>query len=281
MPDTADGSAVSHEYILGHSEREIDRLIKQAALIGPVTRRFFAAAGIEAGMRVLDVGSGVGDVAFLAAAMVGERGEVVGADRSAPALQTARARAAEAGLQNVRFVDGDPAELHFDGPFDAVLGRYVLQFQKDPGKMLRGLARHLRPGGLIVFHEIDWGGLESFPPVPTFDRCCRWGAETLRRHGTENRMGVKLYSAFVDGGLPPPTLRLEALIEGPAHNAGVLNLMARLMHTLLPQMEQYGIASAEDLDLPTLVQRMSREADATCSIVRGHTQVGAWCCVHG
>jgi len=279
MPDMTDLSAVPHDYILGHSDREIDRLKKQAVLIEPVTRRFFATAGIETGMRVLDVGSGVGDVAFLAAAMVGERGEVVGADRSALALQTARGRAAECGLRNVRFIDGDPAELDFDGPFDAVLGRYVLQFQEDPGKMLRGLVRHLRPGGVIVFHEVDWGGLESFPPVPTFDRCCRWGVETMRRHGTETRMGVKLYSAFVDGGLPPPKLRLEALIEGPTHNAGILNLMSRLMHTLLLQMEQYGIASAEDLDLPNLVERMTREAVATRSIVRGHTQVGAWCCV--
>jgi ubiquinone/menaquinone biosynthesis C-methylase UbiE len=277
MTDEAGLPAVPHDYILGHSDREIDRLKQQAVLIEPVTRRFFAAAGIETGMRVLDVGSGVGDVAFLAASMVGKGGEVVGADRSAPTLRTARDRAVEAGLRNVRFVDGDPSGLDFDGRFDAVLGRYVLQFQKDPGRMLRDLARHVRPGGVIVFHEIDWGGLESFPPVPTFDRCCRWGVETLRRHGTETRMGVKLYRAFVDGGLPPPTLRLEALIEGPAHNGGILNLMSRLMRTLLPQMEQYGVASAEDLDLRTLVERMSREASATGSIVRGHAQVGAWC----
>jgi hypothetical protein len=129
----------------------------------------------------------------------------------------------------------------------------------------------------MVFHEIDWGGLESFPAVPTFDRCCRLGAETMRRHGTETRMGVKLCRAFADGGLPPPTMRLEALIEGPANNTGILNLMSRLMATLLPQMEQHGVASAQDLDLSSLVERMSREAAVAGSIVRGHTQIGAWC----
>lgn len=276
MNPASDRPAAAGDYILGHSELEIDRLKKQAALIDPVTRRFFAAAGIEAGMRVLDVGSGVGDVAFLAVSMVGEGGEVIGADRSATALREARHRALESKLRNVRFIDGDPTELDFGGRFDAVLGRYVLQFQEDPGRMLRGLARHVRPGGVVVFHEIDWGGLESFPPVPAFDRCCRWGIAALRQHGTESRMGSRLYGAFVDGGLPPPILRLEALIEGPAHNAGILNLMARLMRTLLPQMEQSGIASAADLDLPTLVERMSAEALATRSIVRGHSQVGAW-----
>ena len=51
-------------YVLGHSDREIERLKTQAQLIDPITRRFFEEAGISRGMRVLDVGSGAGDVAF-------------------------------------------------------------------------------------------------------------------------------------------------------------------------------------------------------------------------
>jgi 2-polyprenyl-3-methyl-5-hydroxy-6-metoxy-1,4-benzoquinol methylase len=68
-------------YVLGHSEREIDRLIAQAGFIEPITRRFFVEAGIAPGMTILDVGCGVGDVAFLAAELVGPSGEVVGIDR--------------------------------------------------------------------------------------------------------------------------------------------------------------------------------------------------------
>jgi SAM-dependent methyltransferase len=227
-------------------------------------------------MRVLDVGSGVGDVAFVAAEIVGAGGEVVGTDRSGAALEIARQRAAERSAHNVTFVDGDPTELKFDMPFDAVLGRYVLQFQADPGAMLAKLARHARPGAVTVFHEIDWGALDSFPSVPTFDRCCRWGLETLRRHGTETRMGARLYAAFVSGGYAAPTMRRETLIAGPAKNADILNLMARLMRTLLPQMEKFGIASADDLELPTLVERMQAEAQSTNSVVIGHGQVAAW-----
>src|SRR5262245_29840276 len=62
-------------YALGHSERELERLGVQARLVDPVTRRFFVEAGVVSGMRVLDVGSGVGDVSFLAAELVGESGE--------------------------------------------------------------------------------------------------------------------------------------------------------------------------------------------------------------
>jgi SAM-dependent methyltransferase len=93
-----DADARGHEagpppaYSLGHSDRELERLSVQARLVDPITRRFFVDAGIVPGMRVLDVGSGVGDVACLAAELVGATGEVLGTDRSAAALAVARER---------------------------------------------------------------------------------------------------------------------------------------------------------------------------------------------
>src|SRR5690348_7553116 len=78
-------------YYLGHSDRELDRLKTQARVIDPITRRFFREAGLIAGMRVLDVGSGAGDVAFLVADLVGDSGEVVGVDRAPNAVAAATA----------------------------------------------------------------------------------------------------------------------------------------------------------------------------------------------
>jgi ubiquinone/menaquinone biosynthesis C-methylase UbiE len=267
----------STTYILGHSDQELDRLKAQARLIDPITRRFFQAAGVEPGMRVLDVGSGAGDVAFIAADIVGDAGEVVGVDRVALALETARARASARSLRNVSFLTGDPTEMPPERLFDAIVGRYVLQFQADPARMLRTLAGHVRPGGLIVFHEIDWSGLGSFPPVPTYDRCCRWGMDTLRAHGTESRMGSKLHSTFVSAGLASPSMRLETLIAGGAESLGVLQLIADLVKTLLPEMERLGVATALDVGLDTLVERMRQECLTNSSVVMGHFQIGAWC----
>lgn len=276
MKDPDHGAGPTHAYVFGHSDRELDRLKAQARLIDPITQRFFREAGIVPGMRVLDVGSGAGDVAFLAADIVGDRGEVVGIDRVPAALQAARARAATRSLRNVVFHEGNPAEMAFERPFDAVIGRYVLQFQQDPAAMLRKLAAHVSPGGLVVFHEIDWGGIGSFPPVQTFDRCCGWGVETLRLHGTETRMGTKLHSTFVAAGLPAPAMRLEALIGGGANASDVLHLVADLVATLLPEMERLGVATAAEAGLETLVERMRNEGVASSSVFVGHYQIGAW-----
>ena len=276
MDTRSQGADSGRAYVLGHSDREIERLKAQARLVDPITTRFFREAGVAEGMRVLDVGSGAGDVAFLVADLVGERGTVVGVDRAPAAIDVARRRAATRSRQDVIFHVGDPAELPFDRLFDAVVGRYVLQFQPDPAAMLRKLATRVRPGGVIVFHEIDWGGLGSFPPVPTFDRCSRLGADTLRLHGTESRMGAKLHATFVAAGLPAPTMRLEALLGGGPNASAVIRLLAGVVEILLPEMERLRVATTAEIDIETLIARMEREAQDTRSIVIGQNQIAAW-----
>ena len=269
-------SQAAGSYVLGHSERELDRLGRQARLVDPITRRFLRAAGIAPGMRVLDVGSGAGDVAFLAAELVGESGEVVGTDRSPAALAAARERARALSLGNVDFREGDPAEMTFDRSFDAVVGRYVLLFQRDPAAMLRRLAAHARPGGVIFFHEPDWDGARSFPPAPTHDRCSGWIRETLRLSGADTRMGTKMFSAFVAAGLPAPAMRLETLVAGGANNTDPLRMIADLAGSLAAEMERLGVATAADLDLETLAERMIGEAAAAGSVILSRFEVGAW-----
>src|SRR4030095_16923311 len=128
-------------YVLGHSAFELERLARQERLIGLATRDYFQSAGIAPGMRVLDVGSGTGVVAFLAAELVGPSGEVVGTDLAPTAVATANEAAAALRLARVVFREGDPADMEFERPFDAIVGRYVLWCQADPSTMLRKLAK--------------------------------------------------------------------------------------------------------------------------------------------
>src|ERR1700735_825910 len=75
---------------LGNTDAEHERLIRQPMILAPLTERFFRQAGIGPGQRVLDLGSGVGDVAMLAARLVGPAGEVVGVERDARSIARAR-----------------------------------------------------------------------------------------------------------------------------------------------------------------------------------------------
>jgi ubiquinone/menaquinone biosynthesis C-methylase UbiE len=200
-------------YPLGHSEHELERLSTQARYVGAVTRQYFHEAGVSVGMRVLDVGSGAGDVAFLAADLVGDVGEVIGVDKVATAVTIATHRAEAKGLRNVSFRLGDPSELEFDRPFDAIVGRYVLLFQADATAMVRKVAKHLSPGGVIVFQEPDWSDVRSFPPAPTYDACCRWIVEAFRRAGTDTNAAINLYRTFLGAGLPRPLMRMQTFIK--------------------------------------------------------------------
>src|SRR5437764_9382354 len=101
-------------------------------MIAPATREFLVAAGLAPGMCVLDVGSGTGSVALLAADLVGPRGSVIGTDIAAAAVASATAAAEARQLPNVTFHAGDPTELRFGQRFDAIVGRYVLVFQPEP-----------------------------------------------------------------------------------------------------------------------------------------------------
>ena len=154
------------EYVMGRSAEETARLQKQSLLYNPSTRRLFEEAGITTGMKILDVGSGAGDVALLAADLVGPSGTVLGVDPNPSILQTARERVRAAGLGNVSFIAEDIRSVELDQDFDAVVGGIVLLYLDEPEALLRLLSGHLRPGGIVAFQEIDWAnGPTAVPPL--------------------------------------------------------------------------------------------------------------------
>jgi SAM-dependent methyltransferase len=271
VPDLA---SIPGVYSLGHSQAELDRLGVQARLIEPITRRFFVDAGIGPGMRVLDVGSGAGDVALLASELVGPTGCVVGTDRASAALVAARERAGP--MTNVTFLDGDPSEMSFPESFDAIVGRYVLMYQPDPVAVVRKLLTHLRPGGVIVFHEPYRAGIRSFPPLAAYDRGWELVDETFRRSGADPLMGIKLHATFRGAGLPPPTMRMESVIAGGTSSSDVVHFEMDVVGTLVPEMERLGVATAEDAAADTLAERVFAEATNSESVVVGRCEVGAW-----
>ncbi|HJY52689.1 MAG TPA: methyltransferase domain-containing protein, partial [Candidatus Udaeobacter sp.] len=155
-PGDVTSSEFAHDYALGYTDFEQDRLIRQAAIIAPITERLFREAGIGPGQRVLDLGSGMGDVSMLVARLVGASGEVVGIERDVTSIERAEARVAAADLRNVNFLNTDVNNIVTDQLFDAAVGRLILTFLPDPISVVRSVAGLVRPGGVLAFQEPSW-----------------------------------------------------------------------------------------------------------------------------
>jgi ubiquinone/menaquinone biosynthesis C-methylase UbiE len=263
------------EYALGHSDRELDRLSMQAHMFEPFTRQLFREAGFGSGMRVLDVGCGSGDVAFLAAQLVGPTGSVIGVDRTSAAIARGRSRAESKRISNVHFMEDDPTQMKFDEDFDALVGRLILMYYPDPVDALRKLLRHLRPGGIVAFQEIDASGCKSYPISPTYQRCVEWIIQTFRVTGAQSQIGLELHSIFQSAGLPAPTLRLDAAV-GAGPDTPAYKMLPEIVRSLLPAMERLGIATAAEVEVESLGVRIRDEVVANSGIVISPSLIGAW-----
>jgi SAM-dependent methyltransferase len=264
----------SHSYILGYSDAEHERLSRQAAVLAPFTERLFRDAGLGPGQRVLDLGSGVGDVALLAGRIVGAAGQIVGVERDPIALAKARARSLAAGDKNVNFIEGDIARLTADAPFDAAIGRFILQFVPDREAVLRTLSALIRPGGVIVFQESHWtSSLALTEHLPLRLACGKLMVEALLRAGVPTDMDLMLFRGFQKAGLPPPELRLQIPL---GNDSGTRRWMYDLFCTVHPRLAALGISPESLGDLTTLSKRLEAELDATNSYAACVGLVGAW-----
>ncbi|TMF45432.1 MAG: class I SAM-dependent methyltransferase [Chloroflexi bacterium] len=276
-------SITNTSYVFGHSEEEIQRLVRQSRLFNPCTRRFLEQAGISTGMKVLDVGSGPGDVALLLADRVGPGGAVVGVDIDPARLDIARARARVAGYENVSFVAGDINGIELDDDFDAIVGRFILIHLREPGATLRTLARHLRPGGLVAFQDADFSpAAVSIPSSRLSEQLEAWIKGAFRCAGLEMQMGLKLYHLFPEAGMPTPCMCSEAFVIGSREsNQAEMELaiayIVNFVHLLLPLILKFGIATAEEVAIDTLAERLRAEWASQRMVWRmGVDVVSAW-----
>jgi demethylmenaquinone methyltransferase / 2-methoxy-6-polyprenyl-1,4-benzoquinol methylase len=134
----------------------VDRLWRRVAV---------RESGAVVGARVLDCATGTGDLALALRQVVGPRGSVVGMDFCVAMLGPAREKARRAGLEDVRFEEGDALALRYPaGAFDVATIAFGIRNVDDPVRCLKEMARVVRPGGRVVVLEFGqpaglWGAV--------------------------------------------------------------------------------------------------------------------------
>ena len=190
--------------------------------------------GIRPGERVLDLGSGLGQLTRAMAAASGKT--VVGIDFSPEQVEEAKRLARATGEESrVDFRVGDAASppLRDDewGTFDVAHTRFLLEHLRDPEAVVRAMVRAVRPGGRIILEDEDHDILRLWPEPPGVEAMWRAYIQTYVRLGNDPNVGKKLVSLLHRAGAEPRRNRWIFFggCSGSPHFAGLVENMIRIM----------------------------------------------------
>ena len=235
------------DYAFGRGSAEYGRLIEQAEIFRPLTERMLRSAGIGAGMHVLDVGCGAGDVSFLVGALVGPEGSVTGVDVDGDAVGVAEQRRAALGVTNISFRRADARSLESGRLFDATVGRFVLMFMRDATQALRLFAERVRPGGILAFCEP--ASVTAIPAgqQPVLAALLALFTSAFERSGARPDMGAELYSRMCEAGLQPDPRPLAEFVLCTARDPAAYRRWALFADSMLPKIVEYGLGAEEEI----------------------------------
>jgi ubiquinone/menaquinone biosynthesis C-methylase UbiE len=262
-------------YVLGSDDAEIARLDGQASSIAGATEALLRAAGIGGPMRVLDLGTGLGHVAFQVADLLDPSGSVLGVDQAERLLEIAERRRAAAGAENIGFLQADARAFSASEPFDAIVARLLLFHLPDREEVLRRQLDALRPGGTMVLVEFDIGAMRAEPEVPLVEAVRGWIEAAFRWAGADPHIGTQAGQLLRRTGFEDvSTFGIQSYFA-PSDPIGPL-LCAGVTRSLAPQIVAQGIADEAELGLETLQERIAEQVVARDAVIMPPAVVGAW-----
>lgn len=190
------------DYVLGTHDEELARLGVQHSVWRETVLACWDSAGLRPGSRALDVGAGPGYATLDLWQRVGPTGEVVAVERSERFLAAARARCEAEGAKNVRFHSLDlMADSIPESGFDLAWCRWVACFVSSPERLVRELARVVKPGGVAVFHEYaDYATWRTLAKSPALEEFVRRVMQSWRDNGGEPDIGRVLPALLAGAG---------------------------------------------------------------------------------
>jgi ubiquinone/menaquinone biosynthesis C-methylase UbiE len=206
------GHQADKPYILATGEKAVSRLDLLERLFGPATRDLLSAAGLRSGMRVAEIGCGIGITARWVSAQVCPGGSVTGVDSSSEQLHIATKRATEAGTTGLSFREGNAYETDLPrDSFDLVYARFLLCHLADPAKALAEMGSLLKRGGILVCEDHDDGGILTEPATHAYTRLVEISEAVNRSHGLDSYIGLKLPRLFREMGFSQPEVNVNQI----------------------------------------------------------------------
>lgn len=233
------------EYVLGTHDAERDRLVFQHGLWLDEARRAWAAAGVTAGSRVLDLGCGPGLATESLLEVVGPRGQVTGLEIAPRFIAQASARCAAAGRLDTRILPFDvmhdalPADCRV--AFDAVWCRWLAMFVSEPRRIVERAHDALRVGGHVAFHEyVNYGTYSLWPRGERVAEFVQHAIASFARDGGDAHVARRLPSLLVETGFEIVSLRQIARVGRP--NEPLWNWPGGFVRTYAPRLVELGFA---------------------------------------
>jgi len=228
------------------------RLAVLAGVLAPTTEQHLDRAGPLAGLKVVDVGCGGGDVTFALARRVGPKGQVIGIDLDEEKLGWARAEAQAQGLSHVRFETCDVTQAWPVIGADLVYARFILTHLRDPGALLARAMEALKPGAMILVEDIDIAGRFSYPENAAVSAAADLYIALSQKRGGDPLIGRRLDFLLEEAGFR----HVETTVVQPfSRQGGAKDVAALTFAAIGDGLKAEGLASAEE------IARIAREID--------------------
>jgi SAM-dependent methyltransferase len=226
------------QYFLGYRQAEQERLQRQAQELAHEARGLFDRVGLAAGERVVEIGCGPQGCLDILSELVGPLGHVVGVERSEEAVGFARQLVADRKLDNVEVLHGDARATGLPrGAFDCATARLVLVNVPQPEQIVAEAVALVRPGGVVVFHEADWGVHICDPPFDAWTRSIELLDAYSRSNGIDLFVGRRVPRLLRQAGLVDVQVHPLVHVYPPGHGRRtiLLDFVENLSERLLEQ----------------------------------------------
>ena len=259
-------------YVLATGDEAAYRLRIVNEVHGADTEAFLRRAGIRPGLRVADIGCGVGVVSAWIGEQIGAEGELVGVDISEAQVDQARRLADTRGIRAQFYTaSADSTTLPADH-FDLVFCRFVLMHMERPEDGIREMRRILKPGGVIAVEDGDFAAPYCYPPLAAFDRAFELYRAIGEARGQRFQIGRELYRLVLEAGFREPevTLAQPVFVRGDAKR-----LPEWTLAECAPALIGAELSTQEEIDRLTAELQSYAEDESTLIAMARMTQVWA------